>query len=341
MTEIAYYRNAPGRCAVLRTCADLYGQNLLDSSNLVTIAGNSGVSIVTVRNAINGYGPEYDSARGEGEKYNGMLCMKSPPRVANFSFDPLECKSDCSNYTDCPLKVAIEGRRTSEKNDSSVLRFVRAADLGYLRLVLGETEGEFEAFRIMEMYHFNERNEEYLNAARKATSYLTKAFQSGIEDIYEFYEVFDKYGYFSAYGDLKRVMRSDYNSRGLLIPTRISNSLNKLFPPSESTNNFNEWDFFTPINKVIKRVYGNTKTILDGENSFAIRLSLAIHSLYIMERTYTWFNGNHSRCMNYFNVLLEKIGLEPIPHGVIDFAAHLFDFERFEKYMHYVIDLEH
>lgn len=123
MTELAikpaYDPKAPGRWDVLVACAAQYKKGKFNPNDTNALAVESGRSETTVGNTIDGYGPEYDAQRREGEKYSGMVCITEPTQDDLRSFVPENCTATCSNYPDCPLRAAIEAHKTPERKYTS------------------------------------------------------------------------------------------------------------------------------------------------------------------------------------------------------------------------------
>ncbi|MBP9758201.1 hypothetical protein KBD45_00770 [Candidatus Dojkabacteria bacterium] len=246
----------------------------------------------------------------------------------------------CSKHLESVQQVlAITDGEDIEKTQNR--RFLRAPNIAYLAKALDVDREYIINSRIFDRYHFYQRDPDYLNAASYATKLLHANLVDSLDDYDDFADMLYQYGIVSAYGDIKINIREDVVNRTVNIPLNLIEPLTKL-SSGANLERFNyNWNCFTPIKRVMSAIHTRTRNVLDENQDSDFRFSQAVSALYVMERSWVWVEGNHSRCMNYFNVLLEKIGVEPIPHGVIDFAAHLFDFEGFEKYMRYVIDLEH
>lgn len=112
MTELAikpaYDPKAPGRWDVLVACAAQYKNGNFNPNDTNALAVKSGRSGTTVGNTIDGYGPEYNAQRREGERYSGMICITEPTQDDLRSFVPENCTATCSNYPDCPLREAFK-----------------------------------------------------------------------------------------------------------------------------------------------------------------------------------------------------------------------------------------
>lgn len=123
MTELAikpaYDPKAPGRWDVLVACAAQYKKGKFNPNDTNALAVESGRSETTVGNTIDGYGPEYNAQRKEGERYSGMICITEPTQDGLRSFVPENCTASCSSYPDCPLRAAIEAGKSPERRYTS------------------------------------------------------------------------------------------------------------------------------------------------------------------------------------------------------------------------------
>jgi hypothetical protein len=222
-------------------------------------------------------------------------------------------------------------------------RFMRSPDLSYLAKALGVVKEYFEEYNLFRylIELIGNLDPEYEYGAISSTCHLYTNLPRALDDIDTFRECIEEFGSLGAHNSrVKSIRTSNEHVRKIDVPRAIVEPIRNLVA-TRNTSNLSEAasDFGSKvdINEVIGIVFEGTKGVFDSVNPQSDRLDNAMMILYTMEKSWVWFNGNHSRCMQYFNVLLEEIGIDPIPHGFVDFAAHSLDFNDFKLYMKYLL----
>jgi hypothetical protein len=250
-------------------------------------------------------------------------------------------------------------------NTGNIARFVRVPTPDYLQRVLRSTPEQADTISKIGIYLMPTQaatNTDYLESAQQATRYLESELERNVQDDISFRELINNYSFMSSYttsfGETPATIRKFPVIRQLIVPVPIASPLYTLIPAlGGETYSPPQWIFphnFSPVYNPHSELYDSfiapynqserevpaCLTEIRGYTQAAFKnkdLDAAIDALYSAETSWLWGSGNQSRSVNYFNVILDKIGFEPISHGVIDFAAGCLKREDFKKYVKFVI----
>lgn len=218
--------------------------------------------------------------------------------------------------------------------------------MGYLEQSLGSPIRYDPALaRVRGQYHLNTLplDTDYHIKSETAIYYLQANLEEAVQGPESFEQLLISYSYKSAYAEGIPYTLNIRRERKVTIPGPIYDYLQLLADRLRSDAQGSRRNIYTPtrdkeiyidIDPLAKRIEDMRSLVEETLSTGGIHT--AIQTLYRMERSWFWSRGNHSRSMNFFNVLLEKIGYQPIPHGVIDFAAFTLNEEDFQRYMVFI-----
>lgn len=260
-------------------------------------------------------------------------------------------------------------------NPDSDLMFIRNPGIGYLQSAL-MTDAKL-ANRIAAIgYNFTLGDKalpdiSYIDMCRKAVKFIEDHLDealtstSGFEGFLN--ELASQTAYVNSFGKIKeghlrdrQVQRNE--SVPILIYQAINNVLKNLqckeLDPIKNEMIHNHQPFggmqveslpvinnhsTIPIDLAAETVRAKYKKALESYNLGAsIRATdLAISGLFEMLNAWFFDGANLSRSMLIFNVMLNKIGIQGLPHGAIDFAAYLMPPESFNIYIKFLLGLDY
>lgn len=182
-------------------------------------------------------------------------------------------------------------------------------------------------------------NAAYILRMLDAQEYLGDNLEQSLQSKDKFIEMLNEYGWRGAYHDKSPFLRKR------LVYRKYECDLERLTPVWRETGispgkEHRPQDTVSDKDVIYTEIYELTQHVLNSEDK-AEAYAAACHLLYTMIDEWIWGNGLRSRAIGFWNHLLERVGIEPMPHGATDYMVYSLNREDFVRYMFWLAQVAH